>query len=87
MSRQPFYIGIKDVFSPGFDRRAFTLFDAWQNLAGADPDPYIEGRAAVARGQEVFNARGFTIANVRGVNDVLGVDALPGTCTTCHDTQ
>jgi hypothetical protein len=86
LSQQPFYIGINDVLSPGFDPRAFTLFDAWQNLAGSDSDPYTDARAAVARGQEIFNTRGFTIANVRGVNDALGVSALPGTCTTCHDT-
>jgi cytochrome c peroxidase len=86
LSRQPFYIGINDVLSPGFDPRAFTLFDAWRHLAGSDRDPYTDARAAVARGQEIFNTRGFTIANVRGVNDALGVSALPGTCTTCHDT-
>ena len=48
--------------------------------------PIQTAREAVARGQEIFNTRGFTIANVRGVNDALGVTALPGTCTTCHDT-
>jgi hypothetical protein len=30
LSTQPFHIGINDVLSPGFDPRAFTLFDAWQ---------------------------------------------------------
>jgi hypothetical protein len=35
LSRQPFYIGINDVLTPGFNQRAFTLFDAWQNLAGS----------------------------------------------------
>ena len=86
LSRQPFYIGINDVLSPGFDKRAFTLFDAWRNLASSERDPYADAREAVARGQELFNTRGFTIANVRGVNDALGVAALHGTCTTCHDT-
>jgi len=86
LSRQPFHIGINDVLSPGFNQRAFTLFDAWQHLASSTPDPYTHAREAVARGQDVFNTRGFTIADVRGVNDALGVAALPGTCTTCHDT-
>jgi cytochrome c peroxidase len=86
LARQPFYIGINDVLSPGFNHRAFTLFDTWQNLASSRRDPYTDAREAVARGQEIFNTRGFTIANVRGVNDVLGVAALAGTCTTCHDT-
>lgn len=86
LSQQPFYIGINDVLSPGFNPRAFTLFDAWRNLASSGRDPYTDAREAVARGQEIFNTRGFTIANVRGVNDALGAAALPGTCTTCHDT-
>jgi len=86
LSRQPFYIGINDVLSPGFNQRAFTLFDSWLNPDSSGSDPYVHARQAVARGQEIFNTRRFTIANVRGVNDVLGVAALPGTCTTCHDT-
>jgi cytochrome c peroxidase len=86
LSRQPFYIGINDALSPGFNPRAFTLFDAWQNLTSSGRDPYTDAREAVARGQEIFNTRSFTIADVRGVNDALGVVALPGTCTTCHDT-
>jgi cytochrome c peroxidase len=86
LSRQPFYIGINDVLSPGFNPRAFTLFDGWRNLASSERTPSTKAREAIARGQEIFNLRGFTIANVRGVNDALGVAALPGTCTTCHDT-
>src|SRR4029453_10146996 len=86
LSRQPFYIGINDILSPGFNPRAFTLFDAWRNLSSSGGDPYSDAREAVARGQEVFNTRTFTIASVRGVNDALGVAALPGTCTTCHNT-
>jgi hypothetical protein len=74
LSRQPSYIGINDVLSGGFDQRAFTLFDAWRDLAGSVRDPYAGARAAVARGQDIFNTRRFTIANVRGVN-VQGTDA------------
>jgi len=86
LSRQPFFIGINDVFEPGFDPRAFTLFDAWRNLPSSERDPYTAARAAIARGQEIFNSRPIAISGVKGVNDVVGVDPLPGTCTTCHDT-
>ena len=86
LSQQPFSIGINDVLTAGFHPRAFTLFDPWKDLSSSAANPYTNAREAVARGQEIFNTRGFTIANVRGVNDVLGVPALPGTCTTCHDT-
>ena len=54
LSRQPFYIGINDVLSPGFDQRAFTLFDAWRSLANSDRAPYTDAREAVARGQEIL---------------------------------
>jgi hypothetical protein len=86
LSRQPFSIGINDVLGPGFDPRAFTLFDGWRNAAASARDPYTAAREAVVRGQDIFNTRGFTIAGVRGVNDVLGAAALAGTCTTCHNT-
>jgi cytochrome c peroxidase len=86
LARQPFYIGINDVLRPGFTPRAFTLFDSWQTLSRAERNPYTEARQAVARGQELFNTRAFTIVGVRGLNDALGMPALSATCTTCHDT-
>jgi len=86
LSRQPFHIGINDVLSPGFDPRAFTLFDAWQEGTHAANDARTQAQAAVYRGQEIFNTRTFTVTGVRGVNDALGIPALTATCTTCHDT-
>jgi cytochrome c peroxidase len=71
LSRQRFYISINDVLEPGFDRRAFTLYDAWRSLPSSGRDPYTDAREAIARGQEIFNTRIFTIENVRGVNDTL----------------
>jgi cytochrome c peroxidase len=86
LSRQAFHIGINDALSPGFDRRAFTLFDAWQEKAHGANDAWSWAQAAVYRGQEIFNTRAFTVSGVRGVNDALGVPALTATCTTCHDS-
>lgn len=86
LSKQPFFIGINDVLSPGFDRRAFTLFDAWEEKPHAPRDARSRAQAAVFRGQEIFNTRTFTVTGVRGVNDALGIPALAATCTTCHDT-
>jgi hypothetical protein len=45
-----------------------------------------DARRAIARGQEIFNTRPIPIAGVNGLNDVLRVPVLQGTCTTCHDT-
>jgi hypothetical protein len=85
LSRQPFTIGINDPFAPGFNPRAFTLFDAWLTQQSAEADPTSAARAAVARGQEIFNSRPIAIRGVRGLNNVVGIDTIRGTCTTCHD--
>lgn len=84
LSREPFQIGINDSLSPGFNPRAFTLFDAWQNQS--NPDEWSAARASISRGEEIFNTRTFTVAGVRGVNDVLQTPSLTATCTVCHDT-
>jgi cytochrome c peroxidase len=86
LSRQPFFLGINDALSPGFDQRAFTLFDGWRHASRDDHDPGAEGRAAVYRGQEIFNTRTFIVSGVRGVNDTLGQPEIAATCTVCHDS-
>jgi cytochrome c peroxidase len=83
-----FYIGINDVLGADptgrpFDPHVFTIFDAWANLEG---ERGAEARAAVARGQLLFNTRPIHITDVKGLNDALGIEDLLGTCTTCHDT-
>lgn len=85
LSRQPFYLGINDVLSPGFDARVFTLFDGWRDLSSAEQTPYTPARAAIYRGQEIFNTRTFIVSGVRGLNDVLATPALTATCSVCHD--
>jgi cytochrome c peroxidase len=86
LSRQPFYVGINDALSPGFDQRAFTLFDGWRHASRDGHDPWAEERAAVYRGQEIFNTRTFIVSGVRGVNDTLGQPEITATCTVCHDS-
>jgi len=63
----------------------FTLFDAWDARHGSSNDPTMSARAAIARGQEIFNTRPIAISGVNGLNDKLGVTQLNGTCSTCHD--
>jgi hypothetical protein len=85
---QPFFIGINDSFPASFhlnpfgtpfNPAIFDLFDAWTNSG----NPY---RARIARGQAVFNSKPINITGVAGINDVLGLQSLSGTCGTCHDT-
>ncbi len=62
----------------------FDIFGKWRGLPGADP--LATAREAVARGQQVFNQRPFTITGVTGLNDTRGDPAIVGTCATCHNT-
>jgi hypothetical protein len=88
--RQEFYIGINDPLGgnptgAAFNPEVFTLYPAWlraDGLGGGTP----ASRAAVARGEELFNTRTFTVSGVAGLNDRIGVPSLKATCTTCHDS-
>ena len=102
---QPFFISINSsvhfllpqfeqpggLVTPGdgqFTSGIFNIFDAWAALPSTDP------RAAVARGQAIFNSKPINITVVAGINDDLsaggllagGIPSLQGTCGTCHDT-
>ncbi len=78
LSRQRFFIGINDPLEPGFTPRSMTLFDDFDSSQSA-------ARQQIERGQQVFNTKQIAISGVAGLNDVLGVATLPGTCTTCHN--
>jgi len=101
----PFFIGINSsvnfllpgleppggLMAPGdggFNSAIFNIFDAWAKRPPTDP------RAAVARGQDIFNSKPINITGVAGLNDDVsagglvagGIPSLQGTCGTCHDT-
>jgi cytochrome c peroxidase len=71
-----------------FDSGIFDLFDAWKYL------PAKDARAAIARGQTLFNFTPIALTDVVGLNDPLsmggilegGASSFTGTCGTCHDT-
>lgn len=92
LSRQPFFLGINDPLGlnptgAAFNPVTFTLFDKWSDLEQNDSgDSRNAARAAVARGQALFNTFPITISGVSGLNDLPGVpSSFSGTCTTCHD--
>jgi len=58
----------------------FTEYNSWAGLAGNSVN---QQRAAIARGQELFNKKTFIISNVAGLNDTLN-NAITGMCSTCH---
>ena len=77
---QQFFIGINDPLDHAvtFNPAAFSLFPA----GGGDND----ARAAIARGEALFNSKPISIQGVAGLNDALQMTSIPGTCTTCHNT-
>ena len=84
LSVVPFTIGINDPLGPpgGFDPVAMSLFASWESAPGRGAR--AEARAAVARGQRIFNTKAINIDGVRGLNP----DGPPisATCTTCHNS-
>lgn len=89
LALQPFSVGINDPLGgtpPGVDFNpvAMTLFSKWASLKD---DGRNAARAAVARGEALFNTFPITISGVSGLNDLPGVPAsFVGSCTTCHNT-
>jgi hypothetical protein len=79
------YFGINDNFGDyktgaPFTADIFSLYNAWAGYDDATP------RAAIARGQALFNSKPITISGVAGLNGSLGLPAsFSGTCGTCHD--
>jgi hypothetical protein len=79
------------LVTPGdgqFSPAIFNPFEAWSTLPASSP------RAAVARGENIFNSKAINITGVAGINDDVatgglvagGIPSLTGTCGTCHDT-
>jgi len=91
LGHQEFYLGINDLFGDSktgapFDPIVFNIYDAWKGLADKGQN---RARAAVARGEELFNTKLIRISDVSGINDeaAFGTPAVVnGSCTTCHDT-
>lgn len=91
-----YYFGINDTVDGDYHTResfnpvAMTLFDAWKrhnpDYSHSDSDDAQKNaRAAILRGQDLFNSAPIMISGVSGLNDELGVEELAGSCTTCHN--
>jgi hypothetical protein len=92
VSQQNFYIGVNDPvgLDPSnpvpfnFNPNIFSIFSTWQNSNSPR-------RAAIARGQAIFNTKMFTITGVAGLNGntfsngVTPPASVISTCGICHD--
>ncbi len=91
LSQQDFHIGINDALGSDptgapFNPSAFTLYTAWADEDADHDHDRDDARAAVARGEVLFNTKAIPITGVAGLNDTLHTPLIQGTCTTCHDT-
>jgi hypothetical protein len=78
----PLGTGFRDA---PFNPIVMTLYQSWATLTGRN---YNANRAAVARGETLFNTFPINISGVGGLNDnpAFGSPAnLVGGCVTCHD--
>jgi len=84
-----FFVGINDPLGGNpkglpFTSQIFDLYKAWNDL---DRHGDVNAsRAAVARGEALFNDTPITITGVAGINDLPGLTTVAGFCGTCHDT-
>jgi hypothetical protein len=91
LALQKFWIGINDSLGNDptldpFNPKVMQLFDDWRNPGSRRNDPQTSARAAIARGQELFNSLPIAITGVAGLNDATGQPVIHGTCGTCHDS-
>lgn len=93
MLQQDYYFGINDTLAGDyqtgekFNPNAMSLYNSWNRFkSNKSSDSAKKARAAIARGQTLFNTKPIQISGVKGLNDDLNTDVLPGTCTTCHNT-
>jgi len=93
LKKQEYHFGINDTLvgdyqtHQPFNPNAMSLYDSWNKFnKNKSSNRTKNARAAIARGQALFNTQPIQIAGVKGINDDLSVSVLPGTCTTCHNT-
>lgn len=91
--KQDYYFGINDTLvgdyqtGKAFDPEVMSLYDSWNRFKpNKSSDNTTNARAAVVRGQTLFNTKLIQITNVKGINDDLSIPVVEGTCTTCHNT-
>lgn len=91
LAQQRFWIGINDTFGndpvgEAFDAHAMRLFDGWNRQhPWQGRSRRGEARAAIARGQALFNTLPIDISGVAGLNDVTGQSVIHGHCSSCHN--
>lgn len=90
---QPFSSKVFDLFDAwaAYDQDGYRDHDhahacpSWVRNDGDHRRRVAAARAAIYRGQQIFNNTSFAISGVNGLNDQLGQTTVMGTCSTCHN--
>ncbi|MGN2253878.1 hypothetical protein ACFWZ4_10910 [Frateuria sp. GZRe12] len=90
LALQRFWIGINDTLGndptgDAFDENAMRLFDSWDDSNQFNRDRRGRARAAIARGEKLFNSMRINISGVAGLNDATGKSVIRGSCSSCHN--
>jgi len=81
----PIFLALQP-FHPGINPNGINVFTLYSKWANSDISTTVgAARAAIARGQDLFNNRPMNISGVAGFNDVRGQAVVTGTCGTCHN--
>lgn len=88
LANQRFYVGINDPLGANptgatFNPNVIDLFDTWGR--SSNNSRRQRARAAIARGENLFNTMAITITGVAGLNDAPGMQVVHGHCSTCHN--
>lgn len=92
LAQQKFWVGINDALgndptTDPFDPRVMRLFEHWLDPGALRGSGMRQsGRAAIARGEKLFDSMTIEITGVAGLNDATGQLVIRGTCGTCHDS-
>ncbi|HET8899472.1 MAG TPA: hypothetical protein VFN09_11940 [Rhodanobacteraceae bacterium] len=91
LQQQRFWVGINDSLGgdpagAAFDAAAMRLFDDWRHITPRHRgDTQSAARAAISRGEQLFDSLPIDITGVAGLNDTTGKAVIHGTCSTCHN--
>lgn len=87
ISKFNFVFGGNDFFGLErtiFVQSVFQLFSSW--FTTETDQTTLDARAAIERGQSVFNSKEFFIKKLPGISDVFGDTSFFTNCSTCHST-
>jgi cytochrome c peroxidase len=93
LSTTDFYFGINDLqtgdykTNAPFNENVMTLYQGWSDylIPGRARSRKDMARAAIVRGQNLFNNKVIDVVATKGINDAFNTPLFKGTCSSCHN--